>query len=354
MIRWLLLVLVIVNLSVFAWGMHREWQRAEAKEEKPAGVKRLLLVGESDQAPMVSDQAGEPGSMPDSPAPGAAKPELSPPSTEVAFPRRTEPEPARAADSSPPSQAISPLAQPVPEQRTASEKVIPQASSQIAESEPSPEDEPAPSEGTGGPSAAAEETAVSSSGTEILSASASVSSPADASASEPTETLESGAEVQSLVARCFTLGPFPRRDDAETMVAGLQTDGVSAGVRQATQEEVNGYWVMIPPLPDRAAAVAMVKEIKAKGFDDVWRFTKGELNDAISLGLFARESQAQTHRRRLATRGVEADVRPRYAERAAYWVDTFPSTDPALETLLVERLGGDQEQTSEPIACPEL
>jgi len=135
--------------------------------------------------------------------------------------------------------------------------------------------------------------------------------------------------------------------------AALQTDALDANVRQAAGQEPKGYWVLIPPMASRAEAVAEVDRIKAKGVDDVWRFNKGDMANAISLGLFARRSQAETHQSDLERKDIGAEVRPRYAARTDYYIDIGPIPGQDLKPGLAERLDRDYpEQARQAIACP--
>jgi len=132
---------------------------------------------------------------------------------------------------------------------------------------------------------------------------------------------EVNREAPSPTEFCYTLGPFPKREDAETIRQLLQLSASATNVRREAQEQHIGYWVVIPPLETESEAIAKVRALKAAGITDVWRFTRGSLANAISLGLFAREKLARTHSENISSKGFATDVRPRYAERSTYWID---------------------------------
>lgn len=326
MIRWLLLVLIVVNLGIFAWGMHHELRPQEAAAE-PSPVPSLVLLSE----PAGDEEIVSEDVLPESPG------EPRVPVADSATPEAADRETATTQTESPPPAIVeAPVTAAGPDSgvETPAAAEAPDTISESAPEEDSPE-EPEP-----------QAEAATESNAEPLA-------PPESAGPEPA-TADAGAAVEE-PAVCYALGPFPKRDGAETLLAGLRADGLSVGIRQEQREEQKGFWVVIPPLASRQEAVAEVNALKAKGITDVWRFNKGDLANAISLGLFARTSQAETQQQALAKKGITAEVRPRYVERAAYWVDTAPSTDPGLGAALAARMERDYpDLTSEPVACSEL
>lgn len=246
MINWLVLILVLINLGVFAWGMSREQQRSEPAPEVHSGIPRLVLVEEQQ----------------------AAQAEATSTSSDPAL--------AETLDSSETQTAA------------ADEAVrVPTAKSLL------------PGEGVG-------------SETEARRTAAPVPEEADVEAVIPT---------LAPPIHCYTLGPFPKRDDAEVVIDLLRPSARAADIRREVDEQQIGYWVVIPPLENESAAIAKVRELKAAGITDVWRFNRGRLANAISLGLFARESLARAHSEDISRKGFTAEVRPRIGEKSTYWID---------------------------------
>ncbi len=110
---------------------------------------------------------------------------------------------------------------------------------------------------------------------------------------------------------CIEWGAFALADVPKAL-ASIEAFGVKA--RERRLEEPGRWWVMLPPLPTRAAATARLAELKKLGVDDV-----GVIEDdangyrnGISLGLFGSEEGARVRMETLATRGVAgARVVPR-------------------------------------------
>ena len=109
---------------------------------------------------------------------------------------------------------------------------------------------------------------------------------------------------------CRRFGPLP--DDAGEILLSALPAGVTV-VSDASEEysRDGGFFVMIPPLPNREEAQAMLQRLSAAGITDTWLFRAGDYVNGISLGLFSRETTAQRHADDLAARGFYSEVRRR-------------------------------------------
>jgi hypothetical protein len=98
---------------------------------------------------------------------------------------------------------------------------------------------------------------------------------------------------------------------AEALLGNLPPD--ASVVVDAVEDYIRdgGFFVMIPPLPTRGDAEAMLQRLAAAGIDDTWLFRTGNYVNGISLGLFTREATAQRHADDLTIRGFASEVRRR-------------------------------------------
>ena len=87
---------------------------------------------------------------------------------------------------------------------------------------------------------------------------------------------------------------------------------------------------MIPPQENREAAMVIVKRLREAGITDLWRFTSGSFANAVSLGLFRNETRAEIRRKAVAAKGFDAEVKPRYRQKNAYWLAFAYSGDSPL------------------------
>lgn len=146
---------------------------------------------------------------------------------------------------------------------------------------------------------------------------------------------------------CVRLGPF---DSAEA--AKSYSDNLPAALRllqQVTQdsEKVIGYYVLIPPAENRAAAEQTLEALTAKGITDTWLFRGGPMKNGISLGLFGRESNAETLREKVKQNGFESEVRERTKSVRGFYLE-IQGSDDALRALKPPT----KQQSTEQMACP--
>jgi cell division protein FtsN len=120
---------------------------------------------------------------------------------------------------------------------------------------------------------------------------------------------------------CGTVGKFGKRSQAELLSVRLLAQGVKTDITSELSNTQAGFWVLIPPQPDRSAAIKIAKQLEAAGVADLWRFTSGKLAHAISLGLFRDRERAQARRDQIANLGFEPEVSPRYREQTHYWLN---------------------------------
>lgn len=139
--------------------------------------------------------------------------------------------------------------------------------------------------------------------------------------SQPTEGSVAPLKSAPVVTVCGAFGPFERGAEARSLAESLASQGMDTSLRRESMEKPIGYWVMIPPLESREAAIEKVKQLRASGIKDIRRFVKGDQKDAISLGVFSKRSNALSRLQEIAGKGHRAEVVPRLISVPSYWVD---------------------------------
>lgn len=146
---------------------------------------------------------------------------------------------------------------------------------------------------------------------------------------------------------CWLLGPFTTVSD-DALPAGLEW-------RREEYERDADYWVYLGPYADVAAASAMSRELKRKGIDS-YVVRRGELNKAVSLGVFSDAKRAEKHKQRMRARGYGADIRKisKFAQRL--WLVLKAEADSEIYrsglTYLQEQAG--EGQTVEKKSCNRI
>ena len=131
------------------------------------------------------------------------------------------------------------------------------------------------------------------------------------------------------VQECLVVGPFANVVEVDELQQRLLAVGVSSKERAEENSQQNDYWVHIPPLASRDAAIRQLRELQAQRIDS-FVITQGELANGISLGLFSRLESAKAVSRRLKAAGYEVAIKslPRVPEQ--WWLEM----DAAVEAKL--------------------
>lgn len=318
--RWLFLLLLSANLAILVWGLQRA-PLVTSQRPAPAAsaIGNLRLISEE-----------EPGK--EAPA--------TPQTTEV--PAATELSPAGAITAG----------EPAPEIPAAAPGIADLALEALPAADPAPwEDAPneAPNE-TAAPEGLPQ-VAASSPGPlpdrEI--ATPALSEPQSGNEFKP----EPEPEPEPVVLVCGALGPFERGAEARGLVESLAGQGLDTSLRRESMEKPIGFWVMIPPLPTREAALEKVEQLRASGVEDVRRFVKGDQVNGISLGVFSSENNARSRQRAVAEKGHRSSVVPRLIMVPTYWVDY--RADRVRADKAVARITDNQDGIkNEQYPCPRV
>jgi hypothetical protein len=170
---------------------------------------------------------------------------------------------------------------------------------------------------------------------------------ADSAAEDPPAPV-ADEPVPTPAMRCARVGPLDDNGAAQVREA-LPAGFAVLEERTEDIEIADGYFVMIPPLPSRAAGNEMLQRLSAAGVRDTWLFRAGANENAISLGLFSRRATAERHAANIADKGFEAEVRQRMkTEPRRFLVVEAPATLPPLD----EQLELPEDARVSEAACP--
>ena len=145
---------------------------------------------------------------------------------------------------------------------------------------------------------------------------------------------------------CWELGPF----EEEIRVRSL---ALPRGVRrlQVKHSRIRvpaGYYVLVPAQSSREQARAIARRLREKGVRDSWVFSSGPLKNAISLGMFSREENAQRRLEEIRRLGFPAELQQRHRSLEGYLVHVRGPDTPATRRLLKELTAGQMR----PMRCP--
>lgn len=138
---------------------------------------------------------------------------------------------------------------------------------------------------------------------------------------------------------CFSFGPFAEIVQSERLLEWLRADGVRARLRRENTAAEPGaprrqlLWVYLAPQAD---ARTTLQELREQGIQDVRVIETGELQNAISLGLFSSQAAVNRRLRELQGKGYQPVVVPYNDEDTVFWVDARIDTAATIDALIDE------------------
>jgi len=170
--------------------------------------------------------------------------------------------------------------------------------------------------------------------------------PGEANAAELASAPESVADLRNDT--CRSVGPFATQADMRSALNALTPLVSRIQYREANATETRGYWVYLSAVSSREQALAIARQLSAKGVRDYYVVTAGDQQNTISLGLFRDKGNAEKRRSEVAALGFEPQLITRTEELPVYWVDF--ATDPQHPVDWRTRVAG-RELREEPVTC---
>lgn len=120
---------------------------------------------------------------------------------------------------------------------------------------------------------------------------------------------------------CLQLGPWVTQVDVRRALNVL-TPAVNRIQFRETREVIRrGYRVFLASPGSREQALAVARQLSARGLTDYYVVTAGDDQNSISLGLFRDENNANSRLRQVRAQGFDAQLEPRNDELPQYWLD---------------------------------
>ncbi|MBS0431677.1 MAG: SPOR domain-containing protein [Proteobacteria bacterium] len=120
---------------------------------------------------------------------------------------------------------------------------------------------------------------------------------------------------------CQSLGPFPTQVDMRAAMQALTPHVPRIQFREEEAHQSRGFWVYLPALSSRDAALATARSLSARNVRDYYVVTAGDQQNTISLGLFHDRGNAERRKAEIAALGFNAQMNERVETLPVYWVD---------------------------------
>ena len=148
---------------------------------------------------------------------------------------------------------------------------------------------------------------------------------------------------------CKTVGPFMTTADMRSAMQTLSPRVARIQYREEQVSRSHGYWVYLPAVASREAALDEARQLAAKDIHDYYVVTAGDSQNTISLGLFNDEGNANKRLAMLVGKGFPAKVEQRIDTEPAYWLDYAVPEGSAFDWQA--RLPGRNDLKSKSIDC---
>ncbi len=140
---------------------------------------------------------------------------------------------------------------------------------------------------------------------------------------------------------CYTVGPLENEDDISALSAWFNAQGSQATLRDDERRETVSTWVFMGPMESREAADERVREMQAANIDDIYVIPRGDMANAISLGLYSQDETLKRRVSQLEERGFTASVLPRYRTVTASWFDVTASAARPMTVAVLDQIFPD-------------
>jgi hypothetical protein len=146
---------------------------------------------------------------------------------------------------------------------------------------------------------------------------------------------------------CYRLGPVADATQAMNLERALAAQALAFTKREEPGPRIIIYRVYLPPFASKAEAERKRRDLTRLGFRDHALIQEEGFHNAISLGLFTVEANAQNHMRRLAEKGIKAQMQTQEQVRTVFWFELAPVVandlparlKPLLEPIAGARVG---------------
>lgn len=283
--KWFFLLLIIVNLAVYLWGVQKENARQAHEIVATPGMGNLRLISESDK-----QEPAKPASpVTDNEEVDTAKQEAPVAAQESGIEEAPQDAASLLAPSSNVLEEFDITRQQVETVSTSDSLLMQKNSNEMSDNN-------------------------------TISNGPLANTPIDPT-EEESNSIATVESAPAPIAYCGEIGPVESDEIADSMGRALSAKGLEFKKRKEAIEKSLGFWVIIPALESDEKSIAMVRKLRASGFKDVGRFTKGDDRNSISLGVFSRKENAEMRQNEVAKKGFQTEILEKTKPIIQYWLD---------------------------------
>lgn len=140
-----------------------------------------------------------------------------------------------------------------------------------------------------------------------------------------TVNLDTGASKKY----CYTFGPIEDEMLATGIGDWFNSRRAETYIHYTDEKGGQLFWVYLTPDNPEKNTMDIIRDLKNKGIEGYPLISKGELQNAISLGLYKGQTAVNEKIAKLKEQGYKPVVVPYTEGKRVYWVDVQLSMDPA-------------------------
>ncbi|MGK0299039.1 MAG: hypothetical protein ACI9XC_002665, partial [Gammaproteobacteria bacterium] len=120
---------------------------------------------------------------------------------------------------------------------------------------------------------------------------------------------------------CFRYGPIPDESIIRGLSDWFRSRNVIERIHYNEEQSSQMFWVYLAPQQTKENALAVIQEMENKGIGDFRLINRGDLENAISLGLYSSQEAVNNRLKELNNKGYVPVVVPYSDVSRLYWLD---------------------------------
>ena len=153
--------------------------------------------------------------------------------------------------------------------------------------------------------------------------------------------------------QCYTLGPLQSRSAMQVIQDELERSVIQLSWHQSSVVVEQGFWVYFEPFDSYRQAAEAVDLLVENGVRDYYVMPDGPYANAVSVGLFERQAQAEARKEAIEALGLgwPVKVEMQRKDEARYWLDFELRPDRQVDVQ--ELIAGQPGAQHLEVPCPE-
>ncbi len=120
---------------------------------------------------------------------------------------------------------------------------------------------------------------------------------------------------------CFRYGPMPEENIVSELYDWFRSRDVDARMHFNEEQSKKMFWIYLAPQQTRENALEIIQEMQAKKIGDYRIINRGDLENAISLGLYSSQEAVNNRLREFTEKGYVPVIVPYSDVSRFYWLD---------------------------------